>query len=96
VLLPEYRGFGLGKRFFARREAHARSLTNPEMEEAVFCAVERPADHPARPADYRPLDEFWERQGYRREPRLQAQYPWKDVGAEVETEKPLTFWRKRL
>lgn len=39
VLLPEYRGHGVGVRFFEEREAHARKLG---FDCCTFCAVERP------------------------------------------------------
>ena len=77
--------------FFARREAHARRLG---LTTTAFCAVDRPADHPARPANHRPLDAFWTRQGYRRRPELQAVFPWKEVGEEQDSPKTLTFWTK--
>ncbi|MEM6422122.1 MAG: GNAT family N-acetyltransferase, partial [Pseudomonadota bacterium] len=63
VLLPAYRGQGAGHAFFDRREAKARALGRPWC---CFCAVIRPADHPLRPADYRPLDGFWQKRGYHR------------------------------
>jgi GNAT superfamily N-acetyltransferase len=91
IVLPEFRGSGLGAEFFARREAHARQLG---LCTTAFCAVERPADHPARPAGHRPLDAFWTRQGYRRRPELQAVFSWKEVGEEQESPKTLTFWTK--
>ena len=93
VLLPAYRGQGAGHRFFDLREAHARALGRSW---SVFCAVERPADHPARPADYRPLDGFWQGRGYAKMPGLFAHFGWKDVGNTAETEKPLQLWQKRL
>ena len=43
LLLPEYRGHGVGHKFFDAREAHARSFG--EYEFATFCSVVRPADH---------------------------------------------------
>jgi len=94
MLLAPYRGQGFGKLFFRRRERHARSLSG--VREAAFCAVDRPAEDPRRPADYRPLDDFWRRQGYQRDASLRARFPWKEIGEDEETEKPLTFWRKAL
>ena len=91
IVLPEFRGGGLGPEFFARREAHARRLG---LRTTAFCAVDRPADHPARPAVHRPLDAFWIRLGYRRRPELQAVFSWKEVGEEQESPKTLTFWTK--
>ncbi|WP_394701474.1 GNAT family N-acetyltransferase [uncultured Roseibium sp.] len=63
VLDPDYRGRGIGHRFFDEREAHARSLG---CSTAAFCAVIRPDDHPMRPEDYSPLDPFWTKRGYRK------------------------------
>jgi GNAT superfamily N-acetyltransferase len=91
ILLPEYRGQGLGKEFFARRERHSRSLG---FAITAFCSVDRPADHPLRPPHYRPLDAFWTSQGYTRRPDLQATFVWKETGEEVGSPKTLTFWIK--
>lgn len=93
VLLPEYRGQGVGVRFFEEREAAARAHGYPV---AAFCAVVRPEDHPARPKDYVPLDEFWRRRGYARRPDLVSHFSWKDIGAAAETEKPMVYWMKTL
>ncbi|AHK79532.1 acetyltransferase [Ectothiorhodospira haloalkaliphila] len=94
VLLPEYRGQGVGVRFFQEREAHAHSLGR--FDRAAFCAVQRPADHPQRPAHYVPLDSFWEKRGYRKDPELVAHFSWKDLDEAEETTKPMTFWVKEL
>ncbi|WP_255852663.1 GNAT family N-acetyltransferase [Marinobacterium rhizophilum] len=93
VLLPEYRGRGLGVRFFAERERHAASLG---LRVCAFCAVERSADHPQRPADYVPLNDFWHKRGYRHVPQLRTQLSWKDIGDEAESLKPLSFWLREL
>ncbi|MCF7784616.1 MAG: GNAT family N-acetyltransferase [Prosthecobacter sp.] len=91
ILLPAYRGQGIGKEFFVRRESHVRNLG---MKLSTFCAVDRPAEHPLRPKDYRPLDEFWDSQGYVKRPELQATFVWKEIGEETESPKTLTFWTK--
>lgn len=94
VLLPEYRGQGLGVRFFQEREAHARSLGG--FTHATFCAVYRPKDDPRRPSDYTPLDEFWKKRGYRKQPSLTTLFSWKDLGEKKESEKTMVFWVKSL
>lgn len=94
VLLPEYRGQGIGVRFFEEREAHAARLE--KMDVCCFCAVERPLDHPLRPADYQPLDAFWSHRGYRHHPELRTEYVWRDVGEAQETAKPMSFWMKEI
>jgi GNAT superfamily N-acetyltransferase len=94
VLLHEFRGQGLGVTFFNEREAHARAVSACDF--AAFCAVQRPANHPARPADYQPLDAFWTRRGFVRRPDLQCRIAWRDLGETGETSKLLTFWLKSL
>jgi GNAT superfamily N-acetyltransferase len=94
VLLPEYRGLGVGKRFFAEREAHVRGLGRFDI--VCFCAVERPADHPRRPINYRPLDDLWNRQGFVRHPELRATFSWQDLDEATESPKPMVFWLKIL
>ncbi|UQN07464.1 GNAT family N-acetyltransferase [Deinococcus sp. QL22] len=93
VLLPEFRGRGLGHQFFEVREAHARALG---LGVTAFCAVQRPQFHPARPADDRPLNAFWTARGYTERPDLHTQMTWRDVGQEQETAKEMRFWVKRL
>lgn len=94
VLLREYRGLGIGQRFFDEREAHARALGR--FDWIGFCAVQRPADHPRRPVDYQPLDGFWRKRGYEPRPDLMVTLSWKDLDDRVETPKPLMFWLRRL
>lgn len=94
VLLPQYRGAGIGHRFFDLREAQARALDRPM---AAFCAVIRPDDHPARPAGYTPLDAFWRKRGYAPLDGVIAHINWSELGAGgVETAQPLQFWAKTL
>lgn len=91
ILLPQYRGQGIGKAFFTRREAHVQALG---LKLSTFCAVDRPADHPLRPPGHHPLDDFWRSQGYTKHPELQATFEWKEIGEEIESPKTLTFWTR--
>lgn len=93
VLLPDYRGQGVGVKFFEGREAQARSLG---QRYATFCAVERPADHPLRPAGYVPLDAFWKNRGYTHHPELRTTFTWRDLEETQESPKPLSFWIRTL
>ena len=94
VLLPHYRGQGVGVAFFEQREAHAEKLGG--FKYSCFCAVERPETHPRRPVDYEPLDGFWWKRGYRKTPQLATTYSWKDLDESESTAKPMTFWMKAL
>lgn len=93
VLYPAYRGQGIGVRFFTEREAWARKLG---YAEAVFCAVVRPEDHPLKPENYVPLDQFWHKRGFVRKEGYFAQMAWQDVQETQETTKLLQYWWKAL
>ena len=93
VLLPEYRGRGLGHAFFDAREDHARRLG---FSKSAFCGVVRPEDHPLKPQGYAPLDPFWRKRGYAPLEGAIATFRWKDVDRAEETAHPLQFWLRDL
>lgn len=93
VLLPQYRGRGLGHAFFDRREAHGRALG---LERSTFCAVVRPDDHPLKPAGYVPLDAFWKKRGYAKVDGMLGSFAWKDIDQAEETSKPMQYWMREL
>jgi GNAT superfamily N-acetyltransferase len=93
VLLPAYRGCGIGHAFFDQREAAGRRLG---FTMAAFCSVIRPDDHPLRPAGYRPLDPFWRTRGYEPIDGLTTTFPWRELGQAEETAKPMQFWLREL
>lgn len=93
VLLSQFRGLGIGHRFFEEREAAARTAG---ASHAAFCAVARGADHPSRPKDARDLTPFWHGRGYRLAPHLGMTMRWKEVGQHDESDHPMRFWLKRL
>ncbi len=91
VLLARYRGRGIGVRFFEEREAQAAGY-----DFTIFCAVQRAADDPRRPADYQPLDGFWTKRGYVKQPELSCTMSWKEVGNSEQSSQTLIFWMKAL
>ncbi|QCO68013.1 GNAT family N-acetyltransferase [Luteimonas yindakuii] len=93
VLLPAYRGRGVGHAFFDAREAHARALGRFRM--TAFCAVDREQDDPRRPAGHRDNDAFWSRRGYVRQPQLRMQLAWEELDR-GESMHTLTFWTHAL
>ena len=93
LLLAAYRGRGVGVRFFDLREAHARRLG---LSHCVFCAVDRPASHPLKPADHVANDAFWSRRGYTRMESVTSEFRWPDVGEPEDSVKQLTFWQRVL
>lgn len=94
VLLPAYRGQGLGHRFFDERESHAQRLGG--FAWTAFCAVERDESDTRCPADHRPNDPFWRKRGYRRQDDMFCTLSWTECGSEGECAHRLRFWLRPL
>lgn len=92
VLLPEYRGLGIGKSFITEREKHA---LEQGFRITAFCGVVRPEDHPRRPQVYRPLNGFWESMGYNKQPDMTTRFEWQDLDESTSSPKEMVFWLKR-
>ena len=93
LLLPAYRGHGLGHAFFDSREAAARAAG---ASAACFCGVVRPASHMLRPEAARDLSPFWRKRGYAPLEGLIAHYHWKDIDQAIETDHPMQVWHRSL
>ncbi|MBX9884560.1 MAG: GNAT family N-acetyltransferase [Novosphingobium sp.] len=89
VLLPEYRGQGIGHAFFDHREAQARRCG---ANAACFAAVIRPEDHRLKPPGYMPHDAFWTNRGYAVVPGLVTELAWKEHGEAGESLKAMQYW----
>lgn len=94
VLLPGYRGRGIGHAFFDARQARARELGGFAM--TAFCAVERDAADPRRPAAHRDNDTFWTKRGYRRQEDMFCTLDWQEIGAAQSQPHALRFWLRPL
>ncbi|QJD68293.1 GNAT family N-acetyltransferase [Xanthomonas campestris pv. badrii] len=93
VLLPAYRGRGIGHAFFDHREAHARALGGVAL--TAFCSVDRAPDDPRKPADYRPNDAFWRKRGYAPQPHMQVRLAWAEL-QHGEIDHSLSVWTRTL
>ena len=93
VLLPAYRGRGIGHAFFDHREAHARAQGRFDL--TAFCAVDRADDDPRRPPGHRGNEAFWTKRGYARQPGMTVRLRWNELGR-GDIEHGLTFWTRSL
>lgn len=93
VLLHDYRGRGIGHRFFDHREAHAQELGGFAL--TAFAAVDRADDDPRRPDGHHGNEAFWQRRGYRRQPGMTMHLGWKEL-ERGEINHALTFWTRAL
>jgi GNAT superfamily N-acetyltransferase len=94
VLLKDYRGHGLGHRFFDEREGYARKLGR--FATTAFCAVERDANDPRRPDGFRGNDAFWTKRGYVRQDDMFCQLEWQEIGRDMPSCHRLRFWLRAL
>jgi len=93
VLLPAYRGLGIGHAFFDAREAHARTLGG--FTQTAFAAIDRDENDPRRPASHQGNEAFWRKRGYVRQAGMTMRLHWNEVGL-GDVEHPLTFWTRPL
>jgi GNAT superfamily N-acetyltransferase len=98
VLLPQYRGRGIGHAFFDQREAHASALNaaGARFRYSTFCGVIRRTDDQRTPPGYRALDSFWRKRGYEKVDNLRGRYDWREIGSNEETGHDMQFWLREL
>lgn len=93
VLLPPYRGRGLGHRFFDERESQARALGGFGL--TAFHTVERAVDDPRRPPFGHGHEPFWRKRGYRPDDGINATAEWNEPGIGLVTHR-MTTWLRPL
>lgn len=85
VLQQPYRAQGIEKAFFSERERRVKKLE--KYKRIVFYRVVRQISHPANSIDFRPLDIFWMKLGYRPLPGMTCEITWKEIKEQVKSLK---------
>jgi len=91
IVLPQWRGQGIGHRFFDLRQAHARALGGFDM--TAFAAVDRAEQDPRRPPNHRDNEVFWRKRGYVRQPGMTMLLRWNEIDV-GDVPHPMTFWTR--
>jgi|SRR3989304_4087132 len=94
VLLKPYRQRGIGHHFFDLRENHVQNLK--KFKHICFCFPNRPENHPQKPSEYMPLNDFWRKRGFVKHPDLQCTILWQDIGEKEPSGKKMSFWVKDI
>jgi len=93
LFLPGYRGQGLGQRLLSGLENRVRALGR--YRQLTCATVERPEDHPQRPADDIPITRFLARTGFQKLPGVTVSFNWRETDG-VRRDHLMQFWVKPL
>ena len=61
-----------------------------------LCEILRGKEDTRKPSDYRPLDAFWESQGYQILDGVTASFSYQEIGENKKTSHAMTFREKKL
>lgn len=82
-----------GKKLGSRLLSTALGLIDSERYKKVsLCTVDRGLHHPQRPGNYCSPDHLWTKFGFEKSMNLLAYFAWKDIGQDIETQKPMNIW----
>lgn len=91
MIRADSRGKGLGSELLS---SCISLIDVSKYKKICLYTVDRDPNHPPRPEKYRSPDSLWRKLGFEKDKNLVVYYHWKDVGDEVETEKPMNVWVK--
>lgn len=93
MLAPAYRNLKITTRWkdFFTQEIKRRGYTH-----VGFLTVNRPHDHPSKPAHYETNDSLWSHYGAQKHPTITAQIPWLQSDTHQEENNSLAVWTMSL
>jgi len=93
LFYQEFRSRGLGVELLQRVAEQVRGFDGYRY---LCCAtVQRPADHPARPEGYLPIEGFLGRTGFKALGDLVTDFRWRELDG-VERNHPMKYWIKDI
>ncbi len=90
MILPPYRGRGIGHHFFDLREEHVRHLKR--YSHICFSDFSQFTET----KDYFSLEGFWKKRGYVKHPSLKCHTYWEEPSIQETTPPPFAIWIKDL
>ncbi len=94
MVLPAYRkGIKLAQSVADFYEDYAHRLGRKNL---VFMTVQRPNDHPMRPANYRSLEPLWRHRGYQKRDDMCVHLSWAQIPTGLDEKNHLDIWEKSL
>jgi diketogulonate reductase-like aldo/keto reductase len=94
VLLPDYRGQGIGINLLSKMEQVVRE--EGTFTQITLSAIEKSADDHQRPANYISSDSIFLKQGFIPHPELNFFIPWTERGSKELVDHRMSYWIKDL
>lgn len=89
MLRADSRGKKLGSRLLSTALG---LIDSKKFKKVSLCTVDRGLNHLQRPVSYCSPDYLWKKCGFEKSINLLAYLDWKDIGQEIETQKPMNIW----
>ena len=92
LLLKDYRCRGLGTEMYLEFERSVKE--NKNFKKICFCKIDESNQTNLEPENYKPLDGFWEKNGFDRCDDITVIVNWQNVGEVDESPHKLVYWLK--
>lgn len=92
LLLKDYRGKGLGKEIYLEFERSVKK--NQNMKKICFCKIDESNQTNLEIENYKPLDGFWVKNGFKKCDDITVSVDWQNVGELNDSPHILIYWLK--
>lgn len=94
LLLKGYRGKGLGKQMYIEFERLVKAKEN--FKTICFCKIFESDNHHLMPTNYKSLNDFWTKLGFKQQENLSFSVFWRNVFEVEDSPHKLVYWMKSL